>query len=174
MRFALRLTALAVIAASWVAFYGACNPELGEAFNDVEEASPSVCEDFCVESVDCTWEDMEGNEENGAFDETIRRCIISCAYPIEHGAYVYEIQSNGDTEFKDHVSGKTYKNYYECVWDQELYDCDDDANVYGLEIDSESKCEDFNDCLDILEIDVECDWKDDYDLCECVYDEWLW
>ncbi len=147
---------------------GGCD-KLAKAFEDVQEEAPGICKKDCAEYIDCTWGesyDISGDKESGAKKESEDQCVAMCAWSINYGMYVYEVDyEDEEIEYVGHVSGAQYEKYLKCLF--EYKDCNHDYWYVDLDIhDDEDDCEDYAACVAILGIDLEFEWNDDDDYCE--------
>lgn len=174
----MRYVVIALTMFSFLAL-GGCD-KLAKAFEDVQEEAPGICKKNCAESIDCSWDnyDYGGDKEDAAKSEAEDQCVAMCAWNINYGVLVVEIdEDDGDIKFVGEVSGAKYEKYLKCLF--QYSKCDDwggDYDYWGLDLewDEEDDCEDYNSCVEILGIDWEEEWDDDMEFCETKGDEDLW
>lgn len=171
----MRYVVLALTMFSFLAL-GGCD-KLAKAFEDVQEEAPGICKKDCAESIDCTWGeqgiDYGGDKEDAARSKSEDQCVAQCAWNINYGVFVYEVNDDGDEiDFVGTISGAKYAKYLKCLFNYKS--CEDDSWIVDLEMDDEDDCEDYAACIEILGIDLELEWNDDGEYCEQDGDENIW
>ena len=139
-----------------------CENDLHAALEQVRSAAPNVCKDFCEDKLACEFPSADGDEEDKAFAAAIRRCTINCAWYMDDGAYVIEV--NDPTEkkvYEDHVTGAMLQDMLKCSFYAGVFLCTEQESGEDLLLINplvQSMCIDANNCLSLLEIDHEMDW----------------
>ncbi len=166
-----------------------CDPELGTALADVEEAAPGVCRTFCASWVDCRWtvtseaqeEIITGDLKEEMLKDARRVCTNQCANRAAHGIFIFEW--NHQTRVytvAEQVSGEAWKRYFKCLWDLGLWECEQEPERMGsyfVQDGTQPQCEARSDCYDHLDIHMRFNWhvQDEYcsrDGAEHFWDGW--
>jgi len=134
----------------------ACEPELDDAFADVREAAPGICNDYCSAQRECEEDRYDGPEGPAAADADEDQCLVNCSWLAAEGTFV---RNEAENAFVSHVSGKALEDWLSCLWSLGLFECNDDS--FGIDydaIDSEEECVSLDACYAPLEIDQTYDW----------------
>jgi hypothetical protein len=161
-----------------------CDPELSTALADVDEAAPSVCEDFCGTLVGCNWaiKDEEtgadvivGGEKPNMMEDAKRACVVQCAYRAANGPYIFEHNhETGTYTVKEQLPGDTWLEYFECLWDKKLWICEPEHNQLTVQDTTEPQCLTLNSCYDLLGIHMKLYWHIDNGSCYTDGAEHFW
>jgi hypothetical protein len=142
-----------------------CDPELSESIDNVVTTAPAVCENFCNKRFKCEWY-AEGDLKEDAEEDGKERCTVNCAWQMNNGAYVVkDVQEEGlqYRKYKDHVSGSNLRDYFECLWDKDLFVCMESDGIgqdyYTLDISTEEACDQLRKCTKELENDDIAKWE---------------
>ncbi len=146
------------------AYCGGCDEQLTQAFADLRAAAPDVCNDYCVEKIDCEWPAVDGEEGNEAYSAAIRGCIFECAWYAEDGAYVSDTATSTalSKTYPQHVGGDTVSTVHKCLYDIGVYRCTPGAPfLFLLDPRTQTDCEAAKGCMVRLEADFKLMWRAD-------------
>ncbi len=138
---------------------GGCDPELGEALDDVRSTAPGVCEEYCEGKKDCEWTgdgDLDDEAEESVYDQ----CLINCAWHADNGAYVVT-QTETGLEYDEAISGSALKGLLDCLWEADLFDCTELGQQYyswGIVAKDEDDCNALQECYDALDVSGLSEW----------------
>jgi hypothetical protein len=149
----------------------ACDEEakLGPALSDVRSAAPTVCKDFCAWAQGCAWNafgfEATGVELPAAQQDWQNSCLVACANRAHKGSFFIEIEWQGGEEppiytFSEAIDGKPWTAYFECLWDNEFWDCDEHGNP-ELQYHTEQACSAYDGCIQILDGAMQYNWNPD-------------
>lgn len=128
---------------------------------DVISNAPQMCWDFCQAEYECEW--GHGEELDGAKQYFQDQCIVDCAFYTQSGAMIIkrsqtcddELSVNGDCispeekeEPAGRVLGRVVELYFECLWQSNLFQCNDAS--FALHIEDEAACGRYAECVDLL------------------------
>ena len=173
------LSATFVVVATMLAAGCNLDPELSEAIADVKAAAPKVCKNWCEQATTCYWNTLttEGLELDAAREDFEQACVTRCAFRADTGVYVYEVEDLGEGEhsyeFKENVPGSDWTDYFKCLWDKDLWDCEEHGSLV-LVIPDEPSCEMRDECHQLLDINMEYEWYADHEACYGNGDEHVW
>ena len=111
-----------------------------------------------------------------AREDMQQECVTRCAFRAATGVYVIETEHDGDEhvhEFKENVPGSRWKDYFQCLWDKDLWDCDENGNLV-LVIPNEAACAQRDECHQLLDINKEYNWHAEAEACYGDGDEHVW
>jgi len=151
--------------------------DLAQALADVSATSPDVCREICEAMVTCSgrYDETEGAAAQDAEAQTKKDCVISCALRANDGVYVYDDDTQtAEYDVKEHVSGGAWAAYMSCLWRNNLWQCDDDHGTMGIVADTEEACVKRDECVQLIDINLEYAWNVDNTACYPDGDERLW
>ncbi|MDD5309979.1 MAG: hypothetical protein PHU25_21895 [Deltaproteobacteria bacterium] len=156
-----------------------CDPELGQALDDVSAATPSICTTLCEKLVDCSWTEFtsKGVEKENALADQKDACAVTCAYRAENGAYIYEYDyNNGEPvfTFSRAVSGSDLMSYIECLDEKALLKCDSEHFQLEITADTQAKCTAWEECATASNVILGYDWNSDDQTCYATSADNLW
>lgn len=146
---------------------------------DVISNAPQMCWDFCQAEYECEWGHGEDFEEAKQYFQD--QCIVDCAFYTQSGAMIIkrsqkcadELEVNGECispeegeEPAARVLGRVVELYFECLWQSDLFQCDDGS--FGLHIENEAACGMYADCVHLLKYPFfeGITWKGETSSCE--------
>ena len=139
-----------------------CENDLHAIFDQVRSAAPNVCKDFCEDKLACEFPAADGDEEDKAFAAAIRRCTINCAWYMDEGAYVIEVEDPLEKKtYEDHVTGAMLEDMLKCSFYEGVFLCTEQESGEDLLMLNplvQSMCIDADNCLSLLRIDQEMEW----------------
>jgi len=147
--------------------------------DDISDKAPEGCKKMCSDFISCQFREIDGSMATEAEESADKACRAVCYWVTKEGTFATSEDYDDDDDdytlrIEDSIEGEAVKNYVECLAAARVYSCDDGHySIDGYEL-SESDCEDLDDCIAMLNIDLKARYDEDGEECVLEGSEFAW